>query len=110
MANLVELLPDLQDQLIEICVGDEYEELLTADSTRKVNSVIYGILKDVIDNFFVVDSFYLTKEGKLSSGNILYINSWTVKLITKVKPAGSLNDVMLSAEHTRKIKYLLGIE
>lgn len=109
MSELKGLLPVLKNQLLEICVGDEYEELLTADSTRKVNGVIYGVLKDIVDDFLVLDSYFLTKEGKINSGNIIYINTWAVKMFTKVNANGSLNDVMLSSDHTRKMKHLLGL-
>ena|SRR5690606_18325538 len=109
MSKLNGLLPKLKGELLEISIGDEYEEILSADSSKKVNGVIYGVLQDIVDEFIILDSFYLDKEGRISSGNIIYINSWAIKMFTKVKSNGCLNDILLSSNHTRKIKYLLGL-
>jgi hypothetical protein len=110
MSELKGLLPELKGQLLEISLGGEYEELNTADSTRKVNGVVYGVLKNIVDDFLVLDSYHLTKDGKMSGGNIIYINTWAIQMFTVVNSSGSLNDVMLSSAHTRKIKYLLGLK
>lgn len=109
MSKMDGLLPRLKDELLEFHVGDDYEEIHMADTTKKISGVIYGILRDIVDEFLVVDSFYLDRNGALVSGNIIYINTWAIKMFTKVKYNGCLNDVLLSRAHTRKIKELLGI-
>lgn len=110
MSKLQTLLPHLKDELLEISIGDEYEEIISSDTVKKVNGVIYGVLKDIIDDFLIVDCYYLDKNGRLVSGNIVYINSWAIKVFTKVKANGCLNDVLLSSSHSRKVKYLLGLD
>lgn len=108
MSDLKRLLPKLKSKLLEIFIGDEYEEIVLSDHVIKVNGVIYGKLEDIVDDFLVINCFYINKEGELVDGNIVYINSWHVKAITEAKK-GSLNDVLLSASHSRKIRQLLGI-
>jgi len=110
MTEIKDLLPELKNELLEVCVGDEYEEILSADSVRKINGVIYGVLKNIVGDFLILDSYRVDKTGKIVSGNIIYINSWAVKMFTKVDSNGSLSDVLLSSSHTRKIKARLGIK
>lgn len=110
MSNMNSLLPILKGKLLEVSIGDEYEELVMSDHVKKVNGVIYGILKDIVDEFIVLDCYYLTKEGELANGNIVYINTWAIQAFTQVNASGCLNDVFLSSSHTRKIKALLGLD
>lgn len=110
MSKLDALLPKLKGKLLEISIGDEYEELQMSDHVKKVNGVIYGILRDIIDDFLVLDCYYLTAKGELADGNVVYINSWAIKVFTEVKPKGCLNDVLLSSSHTRRMKTMLGLD
>ena len=110
MSKMDALLPRLKGKLLEISVGDEYEEIVLSDHVRKVNGVIYGILQDIVEEFLVLDCYYITKEGQLQDGNIIYINTWAIKAFTEVNSQGCLNDVFLSSDHTRKMKALLGID
>lgn len=110
MSKLASLLPKLKDELLEISIGDDYEELSLSDSTKKVNGVIFGYLKDIVDDFMIIDSFYINEKNELQSGNIVYLNTWQIKAFTKVKSNGCLNDVLLSVTHTRRIKHLLGLD
>lgn len=109
MSEMRSLLPKLKGKLLEISIGDEYEELIMSDHIKKVNGVIYGTLENIIEDFLVINCFFVTKTGVLSDGNIVYLNSWNVKAFTEVNSTGSLNDVFLSSTHTRKMKDLLGI-
>lgn len=110
MSDISKLLPRLQDELLEIYVGDEYEELVMSDNVRKVNGSVFGYCKDLLGDFLVLDCFYINKKGELVKGNITYINVWSIKAITKVKSNGSLSDVFMSSADTRKLKVLLGLD
>lgn len=110
MSEIKSLLPILQGKLLEVSIGADYEELLLSDHTKKINGVIYGILQDVIDDFMVLNCYFVDKKGNLKSGNIVYINTWSVTAFTEVNARGCLNDVLLSTAHTRKIKALLKID
>lgn len=108
MSDLNSLLPKLKNKLLEVGVGDEYEELVLTDHNKKINGVIYGVLKDIVEDFMVLDC-YAIKDGKLHNGNIVYINTWNVKYFTEANASGSLNDVLLSSAHSRRMKVLLGL-
>jgi hypothetical protein len=110
MSKLDELFPKLKDELVEICVGDEYEELVMSDTTRKVNGSIFGKCKELIGDFLVLDCYYINKNNELSLGNIIYLNTWQIKAITKVKSNGSLKDIFMSSADSRKMKMLLGLD
>lgn len=109
MSKLSSLLETLKGELLEISIGDDYEDIVLSDTTRKVNGVIFGILTDIVDDFLIVDSFFINKNGEVQTGNVIYINTWHVKVFTKVKSNGCLNDVLLSTTHTRRIKTILGL-
>jgi len=108
MSKINALLPTLKGKLLEISIGDDYEELVMSDHVKKVNGVIYGFLKDIVDDFIILDCFYINKQNEIKSGNIIYINTWAIKAFTEVNSSGSLNDVLLGSGHTRKIKAMLG--
>ncbi len=110
MSKLSGLMSKLNGELLEISIGDDYEDILSSDSTKKVNSVIFGFLRDIVDDFIILDSFYIDKKGEFKSGNIIYINTWHIKAFTKVKSNGCLNDALMSVSDTRKIKHLLGLD
>jgi hypothetical protein len=111
MSKMDALLPRLKGKVLEISIGDEYEELTLNDHIKKVNGIIYGILEDVVDDFLVVSCYYFDKNGALHKrGNVVYINTWSVKVFTELNSRGCLNDVFLSSEHSRKMKALLGID
>jgi hypothetical protein len=110
MSKIDSLLPVLRGKLLEISIGDEYEELQMSDHVKKINGVIYGVLKDIVDDFLILDCYYINQKGLLSDGNIVYVNSWAIKVFTEVKPTGCLNDILLSSSHTRKMKVLLGLD
>lgn len=109
MSQLKKLLPILQGKLLEISVGDDYEELVLSDHVSKVNGVIYGELDDIVDDFLVVRCYFIDKQGRLVKDNVVYINSWHVKVMKEARN-GSLNDVFLGASHSRKIRALAGID
>lgn len=110
MSKMDALLPILKGKLLEISIGDEYEELVMNDHIKKVNGVVYGILEDIIDEFIVINCYYITKQNELKLGNIVYINTWAIKAFTQVNSRGCLNDVLLGSSHTRKIKAILGLD
>jgi hypothetical protein len=110
MSSIADLLPNLKDELIELCIGDDYEELVMSDNVRKVNGSIFGYCRDIVGDFVVVDCFFVNKRNEVVPGNRVYINSWSIKAITKVKSNGSLNDVFMSSADARKLKAMLGID
>jgi len=109
MSKLAGLLPKLKGELVEVSVGDDYEDIVLSDTTKKVNGVIFGVLEDIVDDFMILNSLYVNKDGEIKTGNIVYINIFQIKIFTKIKSQGSLNDVLLSSAHSRRIKQLLGL-
>jgi len=107
MSDATGILSKLQGKLLEVSVGDEYEEIVLSDHVQKINGVIYGTLVDIIGDFFVLNCYYMDNSKNLRQGNLVYLNSWNIKAFTELNNEGSLNDVFLSAPHTRRVKELL---
>lgn len=108
--SLNSLFVGLKGKLLELSVDDDYEELVLSDHTKKVNGVIYGYLREVVEGFIVLECFYIDNNNTLSLGNRVYVNTDWIKVFTEVNNKGCLNDVLLSSSHSRKIKEMAKIK
>jgi len=106
-----ELITKFKGKILELYIGDQYESLNFDDFSQQQNATIYGRLVDVLDRFLILDCFYIDKlTGKLSTGNLVYINTFQIRAMGEVNHTGSLDDIFLSAKDVSKIRKLLHIE
>ena len=111
MSNMRDILPYLQNRLVEICVGTEYEEIVLADHNQKINGAIFGILKDIVGDFIYLHCYFVDKNGQLKSGCEVFINCIQITAMVPITAnGGSLSDVMLGVSSINKIKKVLEIE
>ncbi len=110
MSSVADLLPYLQNKYVEISIGDEYEEIVMSDHTKKINVVIYGKVIGTVADFLILNCFYIDSDNNLQKDNTVYLNTWNIKAITEITPENNgLNSVFLSASHNKKIRKLLGL-
>lgn len=110
MKDLDKLLTYFKDKYIQIYLGEQYEEIQLDDHTYEIISVIYGKLIDVVSDFLVIDCFYVSSSKdfkEIKSGNIIFINSWQVKMMTAFDDKGTIDDILLSGKHTGSIKSMI---
>lgn len=100
------LFPLIKGRLMEISIGDVYEEIVLSDHTKSINSTIYGTVQDLLGDFLILDCYFSNATGEVSSGNIVMLNTWNIKAMTEVNGSGSLNDVFMGTKDVRKIKRL----
>lgn len=95
----------LKDKMVEVYLGDTYEQIQLADYTTIVNSVIVGKIIDAENDCLILDSFFVNKENnQVESGNIQFINGYNIKTISPLDGDGTLNDIFINPKRARKIK------
>lgn len=107
MKDLNKILTYFQNKYMQIYLGEQYEEIQLDDHTYEIVSIIYGKLVDVISDFLVVDCFYVSADKEIKSGNIVFINSWQIKMMTAFDDKGTIDDILLSQKHNDLIKSLI---
>jgi hypothetical protein len=108
MENIKVLLDHFKDKYVQIYIGDQYEEIQQFDFSQTINGTIYGKLLDISGEFLILDCFYYDNRN-LKSGNIIFVNSWHIKVISEIKKEGSISDVLLSVEDINVVKKLIGL-
>lgn len=102
-----ELLYKLKGKLLELYIGDQAETINYEDYSVPQNCIIYGKLIEVFDRFIVLDCYYINSAKQICSGNIVYINSFQIRVMTELNDNGSLNDVFLDAKSSEKVRKTL---
>ena len=96
----------MKDKLVEVYIGDTYEDLKSQDSTTKVNAVICGIVKAAYGDCLLLDCAYVDQVNKkVIFGNIVCLNERSIRTLTEVDNSGSLKDTCISSKETLFIKY-----
>lgn len=99
----------LKDRVVEIYVGDTYEDIKYDDSTQKYAAVLVGKIVTAYAECIVLNCAYtdpVTKEPRL--GNIVCLNERAIRTITEVDDTGVLKDTFLSTRDSKIVKGLFG--
>ena len=95
----------MKDKLVEVYIGDTYEDLKSQDSTMKVNAVICGIVKGAYGDCLILDCAYVEQNSKkIIFGNIVCLNERSIRTLTEVDNNGSLKDTFISSKEALLIK------
>lgn len=87
----------LQDQMVEVYIGDTYESISYADSGKNNYAVIVGRFIDAKGDCMVLNSVH--RKGKiLVHGNKIYINGYNIYAIVAMDGHGTIRDAILSAD------------
>ncbi len=98
----------LKGRIVEIYVGDTYEDIKYEDSTTKVVAVVVGRVIDTYAECLILDCAYTDPStGKLKFGNIVCLNERAIRFLTELDDTGMLRDVFLSTRDGKKIKDLM---
>lgn len=98
MKTYVESLVDfLKDKLVELYVGDQYEQVAYSDNTQNVSSVLVGKIVGGEGDCLIFDSLYRDKiDKKQKHGNIVYINGYNIRAACELNGSGSFRDSIVS--------------
>lgn len=97
----------LKGKVVEVYIGDTFEDIKYDDSTQKYPAVLVGKLITAYAECLILNCAYvdqITKKVKI--GNIVCLNERAIRTITVVDETGILKDTFLSSRDGRVIKGL----
>ena len=95
-------------KLVEVYIGDTYEDLKFEDSTQKCPAVLIGKMMDAYGECLVLDCAYVEQGTKVVKfGNIVCLNERSIRTITEVDGSGMLRDTFLNSKDGKVVKSAL---
>ena|ERR1700722_17141797 len=95
-------------KIVEIYIGDTYEDLKSEDSTQKVAAVVIGKVITAYAECIVLNCAYIDQRTKQAQfGNIVCLNERGIRTITEVDDNGVLKDTFLSSRDCKMVKNLM---
>ena len=106
----------LKDKIVEIYLGETYEDLKFQDSGSKSPSVLVGKIITAYAECIVLDCVYVDlsdnnpdyRQKRLKFGNIVCLNERAIRTVTEVDDRGGLKDTFLSTRDGRIVKAVSG--
>ncbi len=96
-----------KDKLIEIYVGDSYENISLDQQSSQYPAVFCGKVIGAYKECLILSSIYI-KDKQVSLGKLMFINERGIRTLSEVDEKGKLQDLFLSSSDSTKIKKLLG--
>jgi hypothetical protein len=98
----------LKGKVVEIYVGDTFEDIKYDDSTTKIVAVVIGKVIDAYAECLILDCAFADQNtGKLKFGNIIVLNERAIRFLTELDDVGVLRDIFVSTRSGKNIKELL---
>jgi hypothetical protein len=96
-----------EGKIVEIYVGDTYEDIKYEDSTAKYPAVVVGKIIGAYGECMFINCAYMDQRTKqMQIGNMICLNERSVRFITEVDESGVLKDCFLSTRDNRVVKDL----
>lgn len=94
-------------RVVEIYVGDTFEDVKYDDSTQKYAAVVVGKVVAAYAECIVLNCAYMDQTTKsMQFGNIVCLNERGIRTITEVDDNGILKDTFLSSRDAKIVKGL----
>lgn len=101
----------LKNKVVEVYIGDTYEDIKYDDSTQKYAAVLIGKVVTAYAECLVLNCAYIDQATKsMKFGNIVCLNERAVRTITEVDDTGVLKDTFLSTRDSKIVKGLFNNE
>lgn len=97
----------LKDRLVEVYMGDKYEEVSTEQIATPYPAVFCGKVIAGYKNCLVINCSYV-KNKKSETGNIVFLNEISIKAINEIDGNGILKDMLLNSQESVSIMKLFG--
>ena len=96
-----------KNKIVEIYIGDSYEDIKYDDSTQKYAAVVIGKVIAAYAECLVLNCAYIDQQTKtVQLGNIICLNERAIRTITEVDESGILKDTFLSTRDSKIVKGL----
>lgn len=97
----------LLGKVVEVYIGDNYENVNYDDATVNYAAVLVGKVVTAYAECLVLNCVYIDQQTKQHKfGNIVCLNERAIRTITEVNDSGVLRDTFLSTRDSRVIKDL----
>ena len=98
----------LKDEVIEIFVGDSFEEIHLEQSSNNYPAVFVGKFIGAYGECIILDSIYIDQKDKTAkSGNLLFIHEKSIKAIDIADNKGTLQDMFCTSKDVPLIRKFL---
>jgi hypothetical protein len=97
-----------QGKIIEVYVGDTYEDIKYEDSNKCYPAVVIGKVVAAFKECLVLNCAFIDQSSKKPRfGNIIFLNERSIRFITEVDSNGLLREVFLNSRDAKIIKDLM---
>lgn len=96
-----------KDKLIEVYVGDSYEDVSTEQVSQSYPAIFCGKVVGAYRECLILNCAYVENKH-LKIGNILFINERAIRALSEVDGKGTLEDMMLRSKETLEVKEAFG--
>jgi hypothetical protein len=94
-----------KNRIVEIYIGDTYEDIKFDDSTQKYPAVLIGKVITAYAECLILNCAYMDQiTKKIKFGNIVCLNERAVRTITEVDESGILRDTFLNSRDGKIVK------
>lgn len=92
-----------KDKLIEVYVGDSYEDVSTEQVSQSYPAIFCGKVVGAYRECLILNCAYVENKH-LKIGNILFVNERAIRALSEVDGKGTLEDMMLRSKETLEVK------
>lgn len=93
-----------KDKLVEIYVGDAYEDVSVDQVSTTYPAVFCGKVVAAYRECLVINCVYVNKAHRIQEGNLMFISERSIRAMTEVDGKGTIEDMMLRSKETLGIK------
>jgi hypothetical protein len=103
--TFAEFLAELfKDKIIEVYVGDAYEDVSTEQISTTYPAVFCGKVVAAYRECLVLNCAFVNNNRHLQLGNLMFVNERAIRALNEVDGLGTLEDMMLRSKETLDIK------
>ncbi len=93
----------LNDKVIEIYLGDSYEEVSTEQISVSYPAVFCGKIVSAYRECLVISSIYVDKKKSVKPGKLIFINERAIRALSEVSGDSFLEDMFLRSRESLKV-------
>lgn len=96
----------LKDKLIEIYLGDSYEEVSVDQISTSYPAVFCGKIVGAYRECLIISCLYVDDNKKIKPGHLVFINERSIRALNEIDGTGVLQDMLWkSSESLNMLKY-----
>lgn len=92
-----------KDRLVEVYIGEAYEDIKWEDSSERIPSTVMGKFIGAYAECLIINSVYIDDKNALKTGNIICLNERAIRHITELDGKGVLEDTFLKSGLAEKV-------